>query len=76
MQPDEGIVSQAAAARSSILERDLQQKMQELEETSSQAEALASENTSLREELARTQDRLAALEKDHSSTQVSPCSLP
>ena len=75
VQPDEGIVSQAAAARTSALERDLQQKVYELEGTSSQAEALASENTALREELTRTRDRLVALEQDHFSTQVPPCSL-
>ena len=75
VQPDEGIVGQAAAARSSALERDLQQKVYELEETSSQAEALASKNIALQDELTRTQDRLVALEHDHSSTQVPPCSL-
>ena len=70
MQPDGGIVNEAAAARTSMLQRELHQKMAELEETSQQAQALASENASLRGELGRLQGRMHVVEQDSSATQV------
>ncbi len=71
MQPDGGIVNEAAAARTARLEQELHQKLAELEETSHQAQALSSENAALREELGRSQERLHAVEQDSSATQVT-----
>lgn len=75
MQPDGGIINEAAAARTSMLERELHQRMSELEETSQQAQALASENASLRGELGRLQDRMHVVEQDSSATQVNEMAM-
>lgn len=63
-------MSEAAAARTSMLERELHQKLAELEESADQAQALSSENASLRDELRRLQDRMHEVEHDSSATQV------
>ena len=63
-------MNEAAAARISVLERELHHKLCELEETSQQAQALSSENTLLRDELGRLQDRMHVMGQDSSATQV------
>ena len=72
-------MNEAAAARPARLERELHQKLAELEETSNQAQALSSENAALRGELERSQERLHAVEQDSSATQVTDiheCHIP
>ncbi len=72
MQPDGGVINEATAARIAALERELHQKLCDLDEASSQAEAVSSENVALRDELGRMQDRMHVLEQDCSATRVPP----
>ena len=70
LQPDGGIVEEATAARIAALQKDLDQKLGALEDSSMQNQALSSDNEALRGELERAEDRMQMLEQDYSSTQV------
>ena len=63
-------MNEAAAARTAMLERELHQKLAELEETADQAQALSLENASLRDQLGCLQDRMHVVEHGSSATQV------
>ena len=70
LQPDGGIVNEATAARIAALQKDLNQKLDALEDSSARNQSLASENEALHEELESTEDRMQMLEQDHATTQA------
>ena len=63
-------MNEATAARIAALQRDLDQKLGALEDSSAQNQALSSENEALRGELERVEDRMQMLEQDHATTQA------